>query len=112
MTRVLVRELKSPVEFGETVNVAKEAWGFGERALSPANDLIAVTHAGGLTAAAFEAGRMLGFVHGIPRTNLGEPCQHSHLLAVRPRAQGRGLGARLKLFQRAWCLARGIRLVT
>ena len=55
---------------------------------------------------------MLGFVHGIPRTNLSEPCQHSHLLAVRPDAQGRGLGVKLKLFQRAWCLERGIRLVT
>ena len=55
---------------------------------------------------------MLGFVHGIPRTNLAEPCQHSHLLAVRPDAQGRGLGMKLKLFQRSWCLERGIRLVT
>ena len=36
-------------------------------------DLIAATHAGGLTAGAFEAKRMLGFVHGIPRTNLGRP---------------------------------------
>lgn len=55
---------------------------------------------------------MLGFVHGIPRTNRGEPCQHSHLLAVRPDAQGRGLSVKLKLFQRGWCLERGIRLVT
>jgi predicted GNAT superfamily acetyltransferase len=34
------------------------------------------------------------------------------MLAVVPEAQGRGLGARLKLFQRRFCLARGIRLVT
>lgn len=112
MTRLALRELRIPAEFEETVNVAKEAWGFSERALSPANDLIAATHAGGLTAAVFEGKRMLGFVHGLPRTNRGEPCQHSHLLAVRPEAQGRGLAARLKLFQRSWCLARGIALVT
>ncbi len=110
--RLVVRELRSPEEFIETTHVSKAAWGFTERSLSPASDLVAATHAGGLTAAAFEGKKMLGFVHGIPRTNLGEPCQHSHLLAVRPDAQGRGLGVTLKLFQRAWCLERGIRLVT
>ncbi len=110
--RLVVRELRTPDEFIETAHVSKAAWGFAERSLSPASDLVAATHAGGLTAAAFEGKKMLGFVHGIPRTNLGEPCQHSHLLAVRPDAQGRGLAVKLKLFQRAWCLARGIRLMT
>jgi chorismate synthase len=110
--RLVVRELAVPEEFVETTSVSKAAWGFAERDVSPASDLVAATHAGGLTAAAFEGRRMLGFVHGIPRTNRGEPCQHSHLLAVRPDAQGRGLAIRLKLFQRAWCLDRGIRLVT
>ena len=110
--RLVVRELATPGEFIETASVSKAAWGFAERDISPASDLVAATHAGGLTAAAFEGGKMLGFVHGIPRTNRGELCQHSHLLAVRPEAQGRGLSTRLKLFQRAWCLERGIRLVT
>jgi len=110
--RLVIRELRSPEEFLETTHVSKAAWGFSERAVSPASDIIAATHAGGLTAAAFEGKKMLGFVHGIPRTNLEEPCQHSHLLAVRPDAQGRGLSTKLKFFQRAWCLERGIRLVT
>jgi chorismate synthase len=108
----VVRELRTPEEFIETTHVSKAAWGFAERSVSPASDLVAATHAGGLTAGAFEGKKMLGFVHGIPRTNLSEPCQHSHLLAVRPEAQGRGLGVKLKVFQRAWCLERGIRLVT
>lgn len=34
------------------------------------------------------------------------------MLAVRAPWRGRGLSARLKLFQRAWCLRHGIRLVT
>lgn len=110
--RLVVRELATPREFFETTSVSKAAWGFAERDVSPTSDLVAATHAGGLTAGAFEGRKMLGFVHGIPRTNRGEPCQHSHLLAVRPDAQGRGLATRLKLFQRAWCLERGIRLVT
>ncbi len=110
--RLVIRDLRVPDEFIETTGVSKAAWGFSERAVSPASDLVAATHAGGLTAGAFLGGKMVGFVHGIPRTNRGEPCQHSHLLAVRPEAQGRGLSVKLKLYQRAWCLERGIRLVT
>lgn len=110
--RVLVRELRTADEFHETLVVAKQAWGFHDRVLSPWTDLIAGTHAGGMTAGAFGKGRLLGFVFGLPRTNLGEPAHHSHLLAVRPEAQGRGLSVRLKLFQRQWCLSHGIQLVT
>ncbi len=110
--RVVIRELRSTDEFHETFDVSKEAWKFDDRVLSPWTDLIAGTHAGGMTAGAFERGRMLGFVHGLPRTNLGEPAHHSHLLAVRPGAQGRGLSTQLKLFQRDWCLRHGIRIVT
>lgn len=110
--RVIVRQLRSADEFHETVNVSKEAWKFSDRVLSPWTDLIAGTHAGGMTAGVFESGRMLGFVFGLPRTNLPEPAHHSHLLAVRPEAQGRGLSVRLKFFQRQWCLDHGIRLVT
>ena len=110
--RIVIRELRSAEEYHETVNVSKEAWKFSDRVLSSWTDLIAGTHAGGMTAGAFEGRRMLGFVHGLPRTNLGEPAHHSHLLAVRPEAQGRGLSVKLKLFQRTWCLDHGIRLVT
>ncbi len=110
--RIIVRELRSADEYHETVNVSKEAWKFSDRVLSPWTDLIAGTHAGGMTAGAFENDRMLGFVHGLPRTNMGEPAHHSHLLAVRPEAQGRGLSVKLKFFQRQWCLDHGIRVVT
>ncbi len=110
--RLVVRDLRTPEEFIETTHVSKAAWGFAERAVSPASDLVAATHAGGLTAGAFLGRKMLGFVHGLPRTNLPEPCQYSHLLAVLPEAQGRGLSVKLKLYQRDWCLAHGIGLVT
>jgi len=110
--RLALRELASPAEFRETMDVSKEAWQFADREVSPAADLIAATHAGGLTAGAFLGKRMIGFVHGVPRVNRGEPCLHSHLLAIRPEAQGKRLSAKLKLFQRDWSLARGIRLVT
>ncbi len=110
--RVHVRGLRSPAEFAAASQVAKGAWGFSDLMVPPPPDMITATHSGGMTAGAFEGERLLAFVHAVPRTNLGRPAIHSHLLAVRPDAQGRGLSVLLKLFQREWCLARGIGLVT
>ena len=59
--RVAIRELRTPGEFLATMDVSKAAWGFTERSVSPASDLVAATHAGGLTAAAFAGKKMLGF---------------------------------------------------
>jgi len=109
---VRVRELRSPAEFAEASQAAKAAWGFPDLMVPPPPDMITATHSGGMTAGAFEGEVLLGFVHAVPRTNLGQPAIHSHLLAVRPDAQRRGLSVLLKLYQREWCLARDIGLVT
>ncbi len=102
--------------------VQREVWGGSELEITPASYLKAAVHAGGLVAGAFQKGEMLGFVFGFPsytasetgsanqtRMQLG---QHSHLLAVRPHARGQGVGQALKWFQRAWCLGRGVSVVT
>ena len=112
MSRLLVRELSGLSEFVAAQTVARQVWGFEDRQLPSTFDLQVVSHVGGMTAGAFLGGKLVGFVHGLPRTNLGRPCHHSHLLAVRPQFQGRGISVRLKFFQRAWCLAKGIRRVT
>ena len=112
MSRVVVRELHRPEEFLAVQEVARRVWGFEDRQLPSTSDLQVAHHIGGLTAGAFDGRKMIGFVHGLPRTNLPEPCHHSHMLAVRPEWRGRDLSARLKLFQRAWCLRRGIRAMT
>jgi chorismate synthase len=112
VSRLVLRDLRGVGEFQEAQEVARRAWGFADRQLTAISDLLALCHGGALAAGAFEGGELLGFVFGFPRTNVGQPCQHSHLLAVKPAAQGRGLSTRLKLYQRRWCLDRGIRLVT
>jgi chorismate synthase len=112
MSRIVLRELHRLAEMEAVQEVAREVWGFEDRQLPSTSDLLAVGHAGGLTAGAFDGREMVGFVHGLPRTNLDSPCHHSHMLAVRPAWRGRDLAARLKFFQRAWCLRRGIRAVT
>ncbi|KAA0253655.1 hypothetical protein FBQ97_04745 [Acidobacteria bacterium ACD] len=109
---IVIRELRTPEEFRATEEISKAAWRFSDRAVPPAADLVAATRAGGLTAGAFARKQLVAFVHSIPRVNLGQPAQHSHLLAVQPSLQGLGISARLKFFQRSWCLERRIRLVT
>jgi predicted GNAT superfamily acetyltransferase len=107
-----IRDLEKPSEFALAQRIAKAAWRLPDLEAPSVADLIAITHAGGLTAGAFEGKEMLGFVHGFPREIARRRAQHSHLLAVHPRAQGRGLSTRLKLYQRRWCLERNIGLVT
>lgn len=112
MTRIAIRELHDLEDFVRVQDVARRVWRFPDRQLPATADLQTVGHVGGMTAGAFEGREIVGFVHGLPRTNLSEPCHHSHMLAVRPEWRGRDVSVRLKLFQRSWCLARGIRLVT
>jgi predicted GNAT superfamily acetyltransferase len=107
-----IRDLGKPSEFALAQKIAKAAWRVPDLEAPSVADLIAITHAGGITAGAFEGREMLGFVHGFPRELSGRRAQHSHLLAVHPRAQGRGISTQLKLYQRRWCLARDIGLVT
>jgi chorismate synthase len=112
VSRLIVRELHRLDEMVAVQEIARKVWGFDDRQLPSTFDLQVVGHVGGLTAGAFDGPEMVGFVHGLPRVNLSVPCHHSHLLAVRREWRGRDVSVRLKLFQRAWCLERGIRTVT
>jgi len=112
VSRQIVRELHRLDEMVAVQEIAREVWGFEDRQLPSTFDLQVVGHVGGLTAGAFDGREMVGFVHGLPRVNFGVPCHHSHLLAVRPEWRGRDVAVRLKLFQRDWCLERGIRTMT
>jgi predicted GNAT superfamily acetyltransferase len=110
--RLVVRELREHADYAAAQLVARRVWRMDDLQVPSTFDLQVAGHIGGMTAGAFEGGVLAGFVHGFPRTNLGRPCHHSHLLAVLPEYRGRGLSVRLKLFQRRWCLARGIRRIT
>ena len=110
--KIVIRPLRELADFAAAQRVAQRVWGFEDLQVPSTFDLQVVGHVGGLTAGAFAGEELVGFVHGLPRTDLGFACHHSHLLAVLPEFRGRGLSVRLKLFQRRWCLDRGIRRVT
>lgn len=106
-----LRELESVADLRACEALQLRVWGEPTPEVTVAT-FRAVTHAGGLVAGAFEEGALLGFVFAFPSFVAGRVGQHSHLLAVAPPARGRGVGRALKWFQRAWCLERGVDLVT
>lgn len=105
MTAIVLRELSGMAELKQSEEVQRAVWGQDDPP-DNADLMLALQSAGGLVAGAFQGGRMVGFLLAFPTATPG--MQHSHRLAVLPEARGQRLGARLKWFQRDWCLARGI----
>ncbi len=104
-TEVELRELDGVVELKHAEDFQRTVWGADDPA-DNSDLMLAIQHEGGLVAGAFVEGRMLGFLFGFPTKD--PQVQHSHRLAVHPDSRGMGLGARLKWYQRDWCLARRI----
>ena len=107
MTMIL-RDLSGMTEFRMAEALQREVWGDGDKE-DPADLMMVIQAEGGLVAGAFEGADLLGYIFGFPTVTAG--VQHSHRLAVLDRARGRGLGPKLKWYQRDWCLARGISTV-
>lgn len=106
---ITIRPLESRDDFLQCVALQHETWGddFEERV--PPSILQVAQKVGGVAAGAFDAeGRLVGFVFGISGVRGGRPVHWSDMLAVREGAQSRGLGVRLKAYQRAALLEQGI----
>lgn len=104
-TGLVIRELLSVAELKSAEVFQRLVWGEDDP-VDNSDLMLAIQHEGGLVAGAFQEGRMLGFLFAFPSTT--PATQHSHRLAVHPDSRGRGLGAKLKWYQRDWCLERRI----
>ncbi len=118
---VTIRGLSHIDDLKRCEEVQRSVWGFSELEVLAASHLSAAVHAGGLVAGAWyeevDRGRykrtLCGFVYGFPTYyKNGSIGLHSHMMAVLPKYRGLGIGQRLKWFQRAWCLERGLKWVT
>ena len=107
---VTLRRFESRNDYAACVELQRTVWGRDFVDVVPATILMVSQRVGGVSAGAFDRdGRLVGFVFGITGYDGGEPVHWSDMLAVRPEWRGRGLGKRLKQYQRDLLLARGVR---
>ena len=106
---ITIRRVDTTEEYDACVRMQHDIWGDDFTEIVPATMLKVTQHIGGVTAGAFDpGGRLLGFVFGMMGVIDGRRVHWSDLLAVHPNARNKGLGRRLKLFQRQLLLPLGV----
>ena len=106
---VTLRPLVSHADYDACVRLQREIWGWDFADVVSPTILMVSQRVGGVAAGAFDdRGRLLGFVFGISGVRDGVPAHWSDMLAVHPDARRRGLGRRLKLYQRQRLMDSGI----
>ncbi len=104
-----IRLFETIDDYRDCVELQRETWGAEFRDCVPPAILMISQKMDGVAAGAFDAkGVLLGFVYGLMGWKDGEPCHWSHMLAVKRKYRGRGIGQDLKAFQRTVLLSRGI----
>lgn len=102
------RAFSTPEDGAACVALQHEIWGRDFDHVS-ASLMKVVAGIGGLTLGAFDAtGDLVGFVFSLAGIRDGEPIHWSHMLGVRERVRGAGVGRHLKELQRAELARRGI----
>jgi chorismate synthase len=106
---ITIRRVETTDEYDACVRMQHAIWGDDFTEIVPATMLKVTQQIGGVTAGAFDSsGRLLGFVFGMMGAIDGQLVHWSDLLAVHPDARNKGLGRRLKLFQRELLLPLGV----
>jgi predicted GNAT superfamily acetyltransferase len=108
-----IRPLETIAECRRVAQLEKTVWGYTDAEdVVPPPVLVVSIKRGGILLGAFDDGEeMQGFVYSIPGIKDGRSTQWSHMLGVIPQARGAGLGAQLKLAQRAQAIGMGIDLI-
>lgn len=90
------------------MRLQKETWGEHFTEIVPATVLRIAQMTGGIAAGAFEDDQLVGFVFGVTGLYDGRLAHWSDMLAVRASYRNRGIGEKLKQYQRDAMLGRGI----
>jgi predicted GNAT superfamily acetyltransferase len=111
MEDIVIRECTAIDELDNCVQLQREVFGLPDLEISPRRHLIVSRQAGGWTLGAFvqeiNDWRLVGFVHHLAAVRGSEVFGYSHMMAVDPAYQNKGVGARLKWSQRQRAIQEG-----
>lgn len=109
---IKIRPLGRAADFDEILDIQRRVWGHGETDVTPSHLFRITSRLGAILLGGYIDNRLTGFVYSFPAVFEGRPVQHSHLLAVLPEYQGRGVGKLLKWAQRDKAIELGYGLIT
>ena len=102
-----IRTLETAGDMAAIGTVFQQVWGTATPIVT-VELLVAISHAGGYVAGAFESGNAVGASFGFLADHRGERALHSHVTGILPGVQHGGVGRALKNHQRAWAAERDI----
>lgn len=110
---MIIRELERPDDYAAAVALQRTVWGANYSDVVPTVLLSVAQKVGGLAAGAFDrdakgvTGGLVGLIFGFAGVEDGVLFHWSDMMAVHPAYRDRGIGLRLKRYQRDALLARG-----
>jgi predicted GNAT superfamily acetyltransferase len=105
---IVIRPCHGIEEFEACVRVEREVWKSSDIDVVPIPLFVVASETGGQVLGAFHGTDLVGFTLAMAGWRARKPFLHSHMTAVLDGNQDRGVGRRLKLYQREDALARGI----
>ncbi len=108
---IVVRPCVRLDEFQACVDLQRRIWGEADLEVEPVTMFVVASKVGGQVFGAFEGNRMVGYLLALPGVRNGKAYLHSHMTGVLEEYRDKGVGRKLKLYQREEALGRGIGLV-
>jgi predicted GNAT superfamily acetyltransferase len=105
---IAIRPCTTHTEYAACVDLQVAVWNFAPLDVVSTHLMAVAAETGGQVLGAFHDDLMIGFALSFAAGKNGELYLHSHMLAVLPEYQSRGVGRSLKLAQREDALRRGI----
>ncbi|MBV9888275.1 MAG: GNAT family N-acetyltransferase [Acidobacteria bacterium] len=108
---IAVRKCTTLAEFEACVALQREVWGEEDLEIEPVTGFIVASETGGQVLGAYDGATLVGYTLGLVGYRDGGIFIHSHHTGVHHDYRDRGIGRKLKLFQRDEALSRDIRFV-
>lgn len=108
---IVVRKCSTLAEFESCVTLQREIWREEDLEIAPVSEFIVASETGGQVIGAFDGSQLVGYTLAVVGYRDAVLYIHSHHTGVHHDYRDRGVGRKLKLFQRDEALSRDIRLV-